>query len=368
MAGYAKSVIFPASSTLPELAVAAFGGSRPELAYKVYVLLSAAAYPWLIALACGVFGLRGWGAAWAVGLSLVYIWTDWPLNYADFGMLPYFLGIPLALVATGYLSRFLERRNFAGWMMAAILLSLAVLVHLTTAMVAAPAALHRLCRGGTGTGRIVDLVGAGACGGLADRGRRAGPECVLVAAGSVPGVDEGRQLVRVRSLGREFAGEAGADRLGRGADRALAAGRGAAGTDLAGSPRDGPRRWRWPVSAGWVWPGATWLAPWRGWISSSRDAIRSRSIRGWRSRRALPSARRRVGCGPGRRGSTAWIAGSSWGPCSSACGSSGRRWRNRSGFGWLGGRAVPVEPAVAPAGACGRVGWPARRAGPAAAV
>jgi hypothetical protein len=141
MAGYAKSVIFPASSTLPELVVAVFGGSRPELAYKVYVLISAAAYPWLIALACSLFGLRGWGAAWAVGLSLVYVWSDWPLNYANFGMLPYFLGIPLALVATGYLARYLERRTPAGWTMAAILLSLAVLVHLTTAMVVAPAAL-----------------------------------------------------------------------------------------------------------------------------------------------------------------------------------------------------------------------------------
>src|SRR5690242_11253148 len=30
MAGYAKSVVFPASSTLPELVVFAFGGSRPE--------------------------------------------------------------------------------------------------------------------------------------------------------------------------------------------------------------------------------------------------------------------------------------------------------------------------------------------------
>ncbi|MHB1557104.1 MAG: ArnT family glycosyltransferase [Isosphaeraceae bacterium] len=141
MAGYAKSVVFPASSTLPELAVAAFGGSRPELAYKLYVFLSAAAYPWLLALACRLFGVRGWGVACAVGLALVYLWTDWPLNYADFGMLPYFLGIPVSLVATGCLARYLERRTVARWAVAAFLLGFAVLVHLTTAMVAAPAAL-----------------------------------------------------------------------------------------------------------------------------------------------------------------------------------------------------------------------------------
>src|SRR5262249_49677220 len=63
MAGYAKSVVFPASSTLPELVVAAFGGERPELVYKLYVLISAAAVPWLCAIACGLWQLRPWGTA-----------------------------------------------------------------------------------------------------------------------------------------------------------------------------------------------------------------------------------------------------------------------------------------------------------------
>jgi hypothetical protein len=141
MAGYAKSVIFPASSTLPELVVAAFGGSHPEFAYKIYVLLSAAAYPWLIALACLLLSIRGWPATIAVLLSLLYVWTDWPINYVTFGMLPYFLGVPVSLVATSAFARFLERRSVAAWGVATALLSFAVLVHLTTAMVAAPAAL-----------------------------------------------------------------------------------------------------------------------------------------------------------------------------------------------------------------------------------
>ena len=141
MAGYAKSVVFPASSTLPELVVAAAGWARPELAYKVYVLLSAAAYPWLIALACRLFDVRRWTATVAVLLSLAYVWTDWPINYVTFGMLPYFLGIPVALVATASFTRFLERPGLASWAVATILLGLAVLVHLTTAMVVAPAVL-----------------------------------------------------------------------------------------------------------------------------------------------------------------------------------------------------------------------------------
>ncbi len=141
MAGYAKSVVFPASSTLPELVVAVFGGGRPERAYKGYVLVSAAAYPWLIALACGLFGVRAWSVPVAVLLALVYVWTDWPINYVTFGMLPYFLGLPLALAATGAFVRFLARRDLGSWLLAVILLSLAFLVHLTTAMVIAPAAL-----------------------------------------------------------------------------------------------------------------------------------------------------------------------------------------------------------------------------------
>ena len=49
MAGHAKSIIFPPSATLSELVVAAFGRDRPELAYKLYVLVSVVAIPWLIA-------------------------------------------------------------------------------------------------------------------------------------------------------------------------------------------------------------------------------------------------------------------------------------------------------------------------------
>jgi hypothetical protein len=141
MAGYAKSVVFPASSTLPELVIAAFGGAHPEFAYKTYVLVSAAAVPWLLAIACALWRLRPAATAIAVLLALLYIWTDFPLSYAEFGMLPYFLGVPLGLVATGAFARFLVRGGIVLWLIAAGLLSVSVLVHFTTAMVVAPAAL-----------------------------------------------------------------------------------------------------------------------------------------------------------------------------------------------------------------------------------
>jgi hypothetical protein len=141
MAGYAKSVVFPTSSTLPELAVAAFGGRRPELAYKLYVLIAAAAVPWLVAAAGALWRVRPAGLAWAIALELLYIWTDFPINYVGFGMVPYFLSIPLGLVATGAFARFLERRGLLRWLASTALMSFAFLVHLTSAMIMAPAAL-----------------------------------------------------------------------------------------------------------------------------------------------------------------------------------------------------------------------------------
>jgi hypothetical protein len=141
MSGYAKSVVFPASSTLPELIIAGFGGDHPEFAYKLYVLISAAAVPGLIALAGFWWRLTPFSIALAVSLHLIYLWTDYPINYVEMGMVPYFLGVPLALVATGAFGRFLAKGGVALWLAAVALLSLALLVHLTTAMLVLPAAL-----------------------------------------------------------------------------------------------------------------------------------------------------------------------------------------------------------------------------------
>ncbi len=51
MSGYAKSVIFPASSTLPEVVLFLDNGRSPALAYKLYVLISVASLPYWILLA-----------------------------------------------------------------------------------------------------------------------------------------------------------------------------------------------------------------------------------------------------------------------------------------------------------------------------
>jgi hypothetical protein len=140
MAGYAKSVIFPSSSTLPELVIAVFGGARPEYAYKMYVFVSAAAVPWLIALAGAIAEIPSRGVAIAVLLDLLYIWTDFPINYVFYGMLPYFLAIPVGLAATAAFGRFLTERGVINWLIATSMMSLAFLIHFTTAMIVIPAA------------------------------------------------------------------------------------------------------------------------------------------------------------------------------------------------------------------------------------
>jgi hypothetical protein len=139
MSGYAKSVVFPASSTLPEVVVWAFGGTRPELAYKLYVLIATAIAPWLVAAACWLWRLRAGGVATAVLLFLAYIWTDFPINYASLGMVPYFLAVPASLVATGAFGRFLDAGGFGRWLASSLLCAGAFLIHLTSAMIIAPA-------------------------------------------------------------------------------------------------------------------------------------------------------------------------------------------------------------------------------------
>jgi len=140
MSGYAKSVVFPASSTLPELVITLFGGERPEFAYKLYVLLAASCIPWLLAWAACLWRLSAWSTTSAVFLFLAYVWTDFPINYAAFGMLPYLLMVPLGLVAIGAFCRYLEHGGFWNWCVSTCLMISVLLVHLTAAMVVAPAA------------------------------------------------------------------------------------------------------------------------------------------------------------------------------------------------------------------------------------
>ena len=142
MSGYAKSVVFPASSTLPELVDGRLRrASRPELRLQGLRPRRAAALPWLVAVGGGGSGGSAHSGLFAaVALFLTYIWTDFPMSYAMFGMVPYLLAIPLGLVATGAFVRYCERGGFRWWLLSAFLMVVGEAVHLTFAMVVVPAA------------------------------------------------------------------------------------------------------------------------------------------------------------------------------------------------------------------------------------
>ena len=146
MAGYPKSLIFPQSSTIYDLAGLISGPDRAAIASKLLTFVGTAALPVLLAWAALWFGLRPAATAWAVLLALIYFWTDgggagFPLKYAYYGMIAYLLAVPLGLLAVAALGRFLTRGGLGRWLAAAWLAALAWLVHVTIPMVVAPAGL-----------------------------------------------------------------------------------------------------------------------------------------------------------------------------------------------------------------------------------
>ena len=142
MGGYAKSAVFPASSTLPEAVVAATSPiTKPEVAYKFYVLVSAILAPILVAWAAGSLWRSGPMGMATATIYLIYIWADFPSQYISFGMLPYFLSIPVALLCLAFCCKWLENSSLRHWLAMTALLCLAVFVHFTSLMVLGPAAL-----------------------------------------------------------------------------------------------------------------------------------------------------------------------------------------------------------------------------------
>lgn len=146
MAGYPKNLLFPQSSTMFDVTNFLTGGRWPVQVFKAVVFLALASVPWLIALAGWIWGLRPGAVAVAVALVLVYGWTEggganFPWNYAWYGMSAYLLAVPLSVVAVAAFSRYLGLGGWTRWVLAAVLISLSLLVHVTTPMILGPAGL-----------------------------------------------------------------------------------------------------------------------------------------------------------------------------------------------------------------------------------
>lgn len=142
MAGYPKSAVFPASSTLPELVMAAFGGwIAPAVVYKWYVFLAAVVAPILMLWAATGLSKSRIAGSLAAVVWLLYVWTDFPIQYVGFGMVPYFLAIPLALATLRVCVAWLENGGKRRWLGMTALLAATTLTHFTALMVLVPAAV-----------------------------------------------------------------------------------------------------------------------------------------------------------------------------------------------------------------------------------
>lgn len=146
MSGYAKSLLSSPSSTLAVMTALVTGGASPAIVYKVTVFLALASLPWLVAAAGSLLRLGGGAVASAVAIFVIYTWTGggragFPLNYAYFGMTAFLLAVPLGLVATAAVVRFLHSGGRLRWLAAAVLESIGLLVHVTSVLFLAPAAL-----------------------------------------------------------------------------------------------------------------------------------------------------------------------------------------------------------------------------------
>ncbi len=141
MSGYAKSIVSDPSGTMIEGVIAVFGRDRPAQTYKMLVLTIMVILPWLIALTIRLVG-GGFDAVVAGTIAfLVYLWTDFPLEYAGFGMLAFLLVIPLGLVVLALVVRFLRGGGFVRWVLATVGSGMLIFVHPLAAQTVGPAVL-----------------------------------------------------------------------------------------------------------------------------------------------------------------------------------------------------------------------------------
>lgn len=145
MAGYAKSVIFPQSSTLYDAVAIATGGRWPAQSHKLTVYATTALLPVLFAAAGFWAGLSAGECLAATICFLLFVWTDgggagYPLNFALYGMNTFLVSVPLGLAALAAFIAYLKRGGRLRWVVCLALTGLLWMVHLASPLVFAPAA------------------------------------------------------------------------------------------------------------------------------------------------------------------------------------------------------------------------------------
>jgi hypothetical protein len=133
MAGYAKTLIFPTSSTMVELS--AIGGARSAFAYRLLVAGTMFFTPLLLGLAARSVARGPWSFLAALSLGVVWIWCGFPSTYAEWGMGPFILASAASvwggLVLAGWLDEPSPVRIVGG----GIIATLATIAHPSSSVI-----------------------------------------------------------------------------------------------------------------------------------------------------------------------------------------------------------------------------------------
>jgi len=141
MAGYAKSIVSDPSGTMIETLLALVPKEQFPFGYKLLLLVVMAGVPILVGGAILGAGGRSRSVAAGVLLFLAYLWTDFPLEYAGFGMFAFFLVVPLAALVVVVAAAYSSRGGLGRWLLTALVSSLLMFVHPLGLLTAGPAAV-----------------------------------------------------------------------------------------------------------------------------------------------------------------------------------------------------------------------------------
>jgi hypothetical protein len=140
MAGYPKSVVSDPSGTMIESVLAFAGETTDATVYKRLIVFLLVTLPVWVSLAARAWGGSPEAATTAVLLYLVYLWIDFPLAYAAFGMVAFLVVVPVGLLVAAALVRYLEGGGIGRWLVAAAGSAILLWVHPLCLMFLGPAA------------------------------------------------------------------------------------------------------------------------------------------------------------------------------------------------------------------------------------
>jgi hypothetical protein len=147
MAGYAKSLIFPTSGTLPDL-VAIVSGPYAAWAYNLIATVSVFITPILIGLAAAALTHNWLSTTLAFVAAVQWVWCAWPNVYVEWGMGPFILTSALSLVGAAFLCSWLDGAARYSWCVGTILSTVAIILHplslITLGLMLIPAYLIRI--------------------------------------------------------------------------------------------------------------------------------------------------------------------------------------------------------------------------------